>query len=297
MKLALLICAVLCASVSCSRPEQAKSQVLATIRPLSLLVSDLLAGTESVEVYTLLPGNADPHNYSLRVSDRKALQQARLIVWVGPDMERSLTRPLAQRAGGTLQLTTLPGLHWPADDTHGDDEHIHGAPDPHLWLDPHNVELILSALAEELTAILPQHTARIQSNLSNLQDQLAEFVRVTRDRLLPIAARSFAIHHDSLGHFVEHFQLNQAGAVNVMPEEILSARQLERLRERVKSASCLLVEQDSDLTRRLASVLQLPLITVDPLATSPDTGDFLQLLESVRDSIIECLHQTPAVAG
>ena len=98
MKLALLICAVLCASVSCSRPEQAKSQVLATIRPLSLLVSDLLAGTETDAVYTLLPGNADPHNYSLRVSDRKALQQARLIVWVGPDMERSLTRPLAQRA-------------------------------------------------------------------------------------------------------------------------------------------------------------------------------------------------------
>ncbi len=297
MKLALFICVVLCVSVSCSRPEQAPPQVLASIRPLTLLVTDLLAGTETDAVYTLLPGNADPHNYSLRVSDRKALQQARLIVWVGPDMERSLARPLARRASDTLQLMTLPGLHWPADDAHGDDGHVHGARDPHLWLDPHNVERILHALAEELIAILPQHASRIQSNLRNMQEGLAEFVRVTRDQLSPIADRSFAIHHDSLGHFVERFQLNQAGAVNVMPEEILSARQLDRLREQVGGASCLLVEQDSDVTRRLASVLQLPLMTVDPLATSPATGDFLRLLESIRDSIIACLRQPPVVAG
>src|SRR5690606_10616423 len=127
MKLALLICAVLCASVACNRPETGSPQVLASIRPLTLLVTDLLAGTDSEAVYTLLPGNVDPHNYSLRVSDRKALQQARLVVWVGPDMERSLARPLAQRKAHTLQLTALPGLHWPTQGAaHPTEEHTHG---------------------------------------------------------------------------------------------------------------------------------------------------------------------------
>lgn len=293
MKLALLICAVLCVSLSCSRSEAPAPQVLTTIRPLTLLVTDLLAGTKTDAVYTLLPGNADPHNYSLRVSDRKALQRARLVVWVGPDMERSLTKPLAQRASNTLQLMLVPGLHWPGEAAHPNDGHIHDGRDPHLWLDPRNVELILVAVAEELVAILPQHASRIQTNLRHLQEKLAEFVQTTRKQVTPLADRSFAIHHDSLGHFVERFQLNQVAAVNVMPEEILSARQLERLREQVMDAQCLLVEQDSDLTRRLASVLGLPLISVDPLATSPDTASFLQLLESVRKSVIECLNQSP----
>ena len=96
-----------------AEPKPAALSLVASIRPLALLAQELLQGSERVRVQTLLPAAVSPHAYALRVSDMRRLQAADLVVWVGPELERFLAKPLSRSGKAQLRLTALSGLHWP----------------------------------------------------------------------------------------------------------------------------------------------------------------------------------------
>jgi zinc transport system substrate-binding protein len=124
-----------------SLSAQAESRtVVATILPIHSLVAGLVGEIHAVEV--LLPASASPHGYAMRPSEARTLQNAELLVWVGPDLETFLERPLSEPLGGRtvislmddLELDLLPvrkGGIWELHDhdahdaAHGHDHHGH----------------------------------------------------------------------------------------------------------------------------------------------------------------------------
>jgi zinc transport system substrate-binding protein len=113
-----------------SLSAQAESRtVVASILPIHSLVAGLVGEIHAVEV--LLPASASPHGYAMRPSEAQKLQAADLLVWVGPDLETFLERPLSERRSGRtvislledLELTQLPGREGGVWATH---EHDHG---------------------------------------------------------------------------------------------------------------------------------------------------------------------------
>ncbi|MFW5680573.1 MAG: metal ABC transporter solute-binding protein, Zn/Mn family, partial [Pseudomonadota bacterium] len=71
----------------------AAPDVVTSILPLQSLTAMVMDGIG--EPTTLLPAGASPHAYALRPSEAARLERADLVVWVGPDLERFLERPLA----------------------------------------------------------------------------------------------------------------------------------------------------------------------------------------------------------
>ncbi len=283
------------ATLDAGTPEVAEFEALkivATIRPLSLLAHELLTGVEDVDVHTLLPGSADPHNFALRVSDRKALAEADLVLWVGPALERFLVKPMASRsAGEQVIMLSMPQLTWPgqAGETQSHDHRDEsGAGDPHVWLGPDNARIMAAGVAAKLKELRPQQAVVIQTNLEDFEAALNAFVAETGTRFQAVKKEPFAVHHNALGHFVQSFGLHQVAAVNNSSEERLSASQLELLRQNVAQARCLLVETGSP-AQRLAQTLKLPVVEVDPLAISPQITSYLQMLESLRNALARCI--------
>lgn len=110
--------------------------VIASVPPVHSLVAGVMEGVG--RPHLLLGKGASPHGYALKPSDAKVLGRARLVVWVGPALERFLARPLATLARGaeTLALIEAPGLRrlpvrrggvWESHD-HG---HAHGRSEAH----------------------------------------------------------------------------------------------------------------------------------------------------------------------
>ncbi len=64
------------------------------LNPLGSSLLPLLMGVTETEV--LLPDGASEHDYSLRPSDVKRLQNADLVVWVGPEMEAFMQKPVSK---------------------------------------------------------------------------------------------------------------------------------------------------------------------------------------------------------
>lgn len=124
-----------------SLSAQAESRtVVASILPIHSLVAGLVGEIHAVEV--LLPASASPHGYAMRPSEARRLQNAELLVWVGPDLETFLERPLSEPLAGRtviglmddLELDLLPvrkgGIweihdHDAHDGAHGHDHHGH----------------------------------------------------------------------------------------------------------------------------------------------------------------------------
>lgn len=117
--------------------------VIASIKPVSLIAAELLDGV--VEVETLLPDGASPHDFSLRPSDRRTIDGARLIIWVGPETEPYLQRVIA--AADVPQITWQESeaehAEHTKDHTAGrsdkhDHDHDHGHGDSHGHEDNHS---------------------------------------------------------------------------------------------------------------------------------------------------------------
>src|SRR6187402_2997641 len=163
-------------------PVQARLQVLASIKPLALIAQEV-AGNQT-EVSTLLPITASPHDYPLKMSDHQRLRAADLVLWIGPEMESFLARPLANLAADKLITSyQLAGVHWPeaAPDEHHHNDHAHFGKDPHLWLDPRNALVIAEAVAARLAQLQPASAAQFHANAARfaaavtlLDEQLAQ---------------------------------------------------------------------------------------------------------------------------
>lgn len=63
----------------------ASAAVVTSMKPLGFIAAAIADGVTETRV--LLPDGASEHDYSLRPSDVKRLQNADLVVWIGPEME------------------------------------------------------------------------------------------------------------------------------------------------------------------------------------------------------------------
>ena len=125
---------MLCASVSVAAPV-----VVVSIKPLQLIAA---AVTDGISIPVLAVGaGQDPHHLSLRPSERRALQNAELVLWAGPALEVPLVDVISDIDARVVTAQLLPGIQLGS---------IEGAIDPHLWLDSHNARHIATALATEL---------------------------------------------------------------------------------------------------------------------------------------------------
>lgn len=121
--------------------------VVTSIKPLHSLVSGVMQGAGSPHL--IVEGGASPHAYSLKPSDARALQEARVMVWIGEGLETFLATSIASLAADAevIELAEVPGLTllpyreggpWDAhahedehhadehhEDEHGHDEHEH----------------------------------------------------------------------------------------------------------------------------------------------------------------------------
>lgn len=112
--------------------------VVTSIKPVHSLVSAIMQGVGTPEL--IVDGAASPHTYSMKPSNAKALQDAKVVFWVGPGMEAFLEKPLEALGedASVAELDKAPGLiklkfreggafeaHDDGDEDHDGDAHDH----------------------------------------------------------------------------------------------------------------------------------------------------------------------------
>jgi zinc transport system substrate-binding protein len=271
-----------------SAAVQAKPLVLSSLKPLTLIAQEITGATADVD--TLLPVTASHHNYPLKVSDHARLQKADIVLWVGPELESFLQKPIANLpATKIITAYELAGMHWPTEPA-GDNGHHHEH-DPHLWLDPRNAILVAQALTAKLVQIDAANASQYRANMATFTAKVQKLDEKLQTSLKPLIGVGFVVYHEGFGHFVGRYGLKQLGYVTFTPEQRPGAKHMHQLREKLaKEGKCLFLEPYNDMksARELAQDLHLNLGTLDVLGTQ-GAVTYLQLLEQMAGAFSACL--------
>lgn len=281
-------------------------KVLVSIKPLHALVAMVMEGIATPGL--IIDGAVSPHGYALKPSDARAIEGARLIVWVGPAFESWLAPALKGR-DDTLALLSLPGLirldsreggAWEPHHHAGEDHHgrVHGdsdETDPHAWLDPRNAQVLVQAVAARLSALDPANAGRYAANAAAATARLEALDHELAARLAPLAGRSYVVFHDAHQYLEARYGLTPAGAITVDPERPPGARRMAQLRDRLKEAKATCVFAEPGAARATARALadasgdRLGQLDPEGLLAQPGPDSYMQQMRALADSLAQCL--------
>ncbi|MBN7758439.1 zinc ABC transporter substrate-binding protein ZnuA [Nitratireductor aquimarinus] len=298
----------------------ADMEVVTSIKPVHSLVAGVMEGVG--EPALILQGAGSPHTYSMRPSQARMLANADLVFWVGPGLEVFLEKPLETLAGEATQvalsdsegLTLLEMREGGAfeahshDDDHDDhDDHGHEAeedghdhahdhgPDAHLWLDPDNAKIMVSAIAEALSAADAENASAYAANAAALNERIAALQTELSAELEPVKDRPFIVFHDAYQYFEKQFGLAAAGSITVSPEIIPGAQRVDEIRTKVRELDAACVFAEPQFEPRLVEVVtegtDAKSGVLDPLGAEIEDGKdlYFELMRGMAASLKTCL--------
>lgn len=215
-------------------------------RPLQIVAStsilaDVVAnvGGSRVDVRSLVPLGVDPHAFEPSPREARSLAEADVVFVAGFGLE-SFLDDLLRGGGGTVTIVELsPGIEALAPGG-GPETDMEGPIDPHVWLDPANVEIWADNLEAALSALDPDHAQEYNANAAAYRDELRALDRDLRRSAgeIPADRRILLTDHDDLGYFARAYGFTVVGTVIPGSSSLAepSAIELARLLDAVRAS-------------------------------------------------------------
>jgi zinc transport system substrate-binding protein len=211
------------------RAEEARLQIVTTIKPLQLLVMAIAGDEQTVDV--LLDPRMSPHDYQLRPSERKKLDRANVVFWIGPGMETFMVPVLSALDRRVTVVALGDGV---------------AAGDPHLWMDPLLSVALGYKIADALEKLAPTNDQRWRNNAARLEGLLTAEDKQLRERFAGIERpRGYMVAHDAYGRFETRYGLRHSAALTDSSDLPPSAQHIAQIEAALRSGtiSCVMREQ------------------------------------------------------
>ena len=281
--------------------------VAVDILPVASLVSQVMGDLGQPRL--IVPAGVSPHDYAMRPSEARTLQNADIVFWVGRDLTVGLARSIKALATNAVSvslidvpgITLLPFRHgatFEAHDHEAHDDEAHdrnGGTDPHVWLDPENAQVWLEVIAAELAKLDPDNASSYLHRARVGRNRLKELTRHLSAQLAPIRGRPFVVFHDAYQYFEHRFDIRAVGSIVLSEAYDPGPARIVEIRDAVLKleVNCVFAEPQFE-PKLIATVIEgtdARSGTLDPLGTSLQAGPDLysQLLRNLVRDLEDCL--------
>ena len=290
----------------------AEVKVVASIKPIHSLVSYVMDGVGKPSI--IVDGSNSPHNFNLKPSNAKSIENADIIFWVGEDIESFLEKPLKSisKKAKVIEMMDIKGIkklkfrernifeeHEGHDDhghgkkeKHDDHGHAHGEYDPHIWLDPHNAEVMVEEIANQLAAMDPQNAATYKKNSKNAIEDIEKLIKETKKEMKKDI--SYIVFHDAYQYFEKEFNVSALGALTLNTDVAPGAKQISEIKEIIEheNVKCLFSEPqfNPDIIKSIAKGTNVKVGVLDPLGANLENGKelYFKLIKDISSSLKKC---------
>ncbi len=230
--------------------------VVVTIPVLKDLAEQV--GGPHVQVTSLLSGYENEHTYSPKPTDLVAVRKARLLLEIGMGLEVWVSSLVKNAGGQSLRvITTSQGVELIRDDAddHEGGHHEGETGNPHIWLDPENVAIMLRHITEALIEVDPSHTDEYQTNQAGYLQRLGQLQKELSARTQRLSDRRFIAHHPAWPYLAKRFSFNIVGTIHMQSGTEPSAYHLQFLIRKIRKENIKVVVSEVQLSQRLPQLL------------------------------------------
>lgn len=264
-------------------------QVLASFYPLQYVAEQV--GGDLVEVSSLTPPGAEPHDLELSPRQVREVGEAGVVVVLGgfqPSVDEAVEARVPQHLVDAAQTEAVAAHMAEAsaeeegEEEHADeagDGHDHAGQDPHFWLDPTLLAAVATDVATALSDADPENADAYATRLATLTDELAALDQEYVDGLADCERSVIVTSHEAFGFLTERYGLRQVGISGLDPEAEPSPARLREIRDVVDENGVTTIFTEvlvsPDVAETLADDLGITTAVLDPLESlAESTTDY-----------------------
>ncbi|MEO1432895.1 MAG: zinc ABC transporter substrate-binding protein [Cyanobacteria bacterium J06633_8] len=216
--------------------------VVATTSVICDLTKQVAAQT--VNLKCLVDAGQDPHTYQPKPDDRKAIEQASLVLYGGYDFEPGIIK-IVQASSNEAPKVAVHEVAVPKpilgeehdhghsghkEEKHDDHDHDHKkeekhseekAPDPHVWHNPQNGVQMVEAIRSNLEKVAPDNAQLYATNAEKVTGEIKEIDSWIKKNVATIPAnqRKLVTTHDALSYYTQAYNIDYEGAIESFSTE------------------------------------------------------------------------------
>ncbi|SFP75422.1 zinc transport system substrate-binding protein [Geodermatophilus dictyosporus] len=250
-------------------------------------------GGDRVDVTSLTPPGAEPHDLELTPQDVATLSGTDLLVYLEgfqPALDDAAAEAgdAAWDAGQAADLSLTTEAHEHEGET--EEEHAEHAdeevPDPHFWLDPTRLADVGDALADRLAEVDPDGAATFRDNAAALRTDLEALDAEMAQGLSDCASTTMVTSHEAFGYLADRYGLDVVGISGLSPSAEPDPAQLAEISTLVQERGVTTVYTetlvDPAVAETVAEEAGVQTAVLDPLEGLTDESAGSDYLEVMR---------------
>jgi zinc/manganese transport system substrate-binding protein len=204
--------------VACLAHVHATVRVVTTLSDLADFTQQV--GGDRVKVDYIVRGNQNPHFVEVKPSYMMKLKSADVFLMIGMELEMWAPQIIDGSRNNSLEAIDLskpiqklevPGK---VDASQGD---VHRFGNPHYWLDPRNIRIIVGEIVEVLGRSSPADEQYFRSNAETYLKKLDAKIIEWESTMKPLRGSKIVTFHKSWSYFANWLGLDVAGEVEPKP--------------------------------------------------------------------------------
>jgi manganese/iron transport system substrate-binding protein len=240
------------AAITNPTPTSEKPKVVVTNTIICDLTNQIAAG--SIDLVCLLSPGSDPHIYKLTPAARQSIEDAKLVMYGGYNLEPELIKAIRATSNPAAKVAVTE-IAVPQPQKFEDDGK--STIDPHVWHNAQNGVKIAEVIEANLEKLVPERAAVYKQNTKKLTSELTQIDVWIRSQVntIPVANKILVTTHDALGYYSKAYGIPLATLGGVSTEEKPNAATAKELIEKIKQTKVPTIYAELTLNPQLITTI------------------------------------------
>jgi zinc transport system substrate-binding protein len=232
-----------------------------------------------VDIVTLVPSGSSPENYEPTAQEMEKFSDSSLYFTIGVPTEEANILPNV----GDIKVISLQDE---VAAVYEDRTFESGERDPHIWLSPKRVIVMVESIVKEMSELDPDNKGTYEQNAANYIAQLDEVDQEIKDALTGVKSKNFIVYHPAFGYIADDYGLNMYSLEEEGKEA--TAQHLQDMIDLAKEENIKVIfyqeEIDGSQSKAFAEEIGGKTIQLAPLA-----ADYINNLKNMAQTMAEAM--------
>lgn len=244
-----------------NKTNSEKPTIAVSFYPLGYFAKEIVG--EKMDIITITPFGAEPHDYEPTAFDLIKINRSRLLVLNGGGFEPWAEKFRKQFDSKVKIVFVSDGL------TGKENAQGQSIADPHVWLDPILSQKLTERIYQQIITIDPNNRSFYHNRFELMTNRLNRLDEEFQKELSECKTKTFITSHTAFFYLAKRYGLIQLGINGIFPDEEPSARKLKELKDLLKRENTKIIFYENMLSPKLAVTLAgeigAKVLVLDPL--------------------------------